>query len=79
MGRICNETEDQRELLEGNLACLGNCLVLLDLAIGRVEAAEKISRQSAILGPARADLERVKALIYRVQALLAAPPLSRNQ
>jgi hypothetical protein len=79
MGRICNESEDEREWIEGNLAMLGNAIVLLELAMGRVETAAQISRQSAILEPAKDDLCRAKSLILRVQCLLAGAAKSRMQ
>lgn len=79
MGRICDDKEAERELVEGNLAMLGNAIVLLELAADRIDAAAKISRQAAILEPAKEDLVKVKRLIQRVQGVLAGAAKLRMQ
>ena len=56
MARIKNDVEEAREIEEGNLACLGNAIVLLDLVDERMAVAMQISRQGALLEPARGDL-----------------------
>jgi hypothetical protein len=71
MARKPNDIEDLREIEEGNLACLGNAIVLLDLVDERVAVAVQISRQAGLLGPARGDLRRIRALLRMVQGRLA--------
>lgn len=79
MARIPDDTEAQRELVEGNLACIGNAIVLVELVTERVARAEQISRQASLLGPARSDLGRIKALLCLVQSRLAVPVRRKQQ
>ena len=71
MARKRNDVSQELEIQEGYLACLGNAIVLLDLVDVRMAVAVQISRQAALLGPARGDLRRIKVLLRRVQAQLA--------
>lgn len=72
MARIPDQIENKRELVEGDLACLGNALILLRLVAERVDQAVKISRQADLLSPAQEDLKKSIYLIRSVQARLAA-------
>lgn len=59
------------ELAEGQLATLGNTLVLLDLIGHRIDVAIQRSTASNILTPAIADLDRAIDLIRCVQHQLS--------
>lgn len=67
MGRIANTAEAQREQVEGDLACLGNAIVLLQLVDERIRVAARLGNQQMLL-PAIDDLQRIRNLIARVQS-----------
>jgi hypothetical protein len=70
---VRDDIEEIREEVEGNLACLGNVLVLLCLVQERLDQAVKTSRQADLLLPAVADLRSMERLIRRVQRGLCRP------
>lgn len=71
MPRLKDSIEGVREDIEGNLACLGNALVLLRLVEERLDLAVRSSRQADLLRPAVDDLRNMEQLIRRVQAGLS--------
>jgi hypothetical protein len=66
MGRVADRLEHGREDVEGDLGCLGNALVLVELVKERVSVAAGYGQQS-ILAPALGDLDAADALIRRTQ------------
>lgn len=71
MPRLSDSVESAREGIEGNLACLGNVLVLLRLVEERLVLAVRTSRQADLLQPAVDDLANMERLIRRVQSRLS--------
>ena len=72
MPRPLKEVELQREGLEGQLACLGNALILIDLVTYRVGSAIDFIGQTPMLAPALDDLGDVKRLICQTQTMIKA-------
>lgn len=70
MARPIKEVELQREGLEGQLACLGNALILIDLITFRVGSAIEYTGQGPMLGPAIDDLTHLKGLLNRTQGMI---------
>lgn len=70
MARPTKETETLREGLEGQLACLGNALNLLDLVTYRIGSAIDYTGQGRMLYPALEDLDNVKHLLTRTQGMI---------
>jgi len=70
VGRPIKEIEVMREDLEGQLACLGSALNLLDLVTYRVGSAIEYIGQRGMLNPALEDIDNVKQLLTHTQGLI---------
>ncbi len=72
MARPTREVEIRREGLEGQLACLGNALFLIDLLTFRVGSAIDYTGQGPMWGPALDDLSHLKYLLNHTQDMIKA-------
>jgi hypothetical protein len=71
MPRIADSLESKREDVEGQMACLGNALVLIDLTVERLGVAIQYGPQVGLLVPAVQDLQMARRLVRRAQRLAA--------
>lgn len=72
VARPTKANEIKREQLEGQLACLGTALVIINLVNHRIGSAITYTGLSNMLSPAIEDLDRVKSLLVRTQKTIKA-------
>jgi hypothetical protein len=70
VARPTKEIELRREQLEGQLACLGSALVLIQLAEERVGVAIRYIGHVQLLNPAIEDLSTARNHIRRAQGMV---------
>lgn len=71
MARIPNSREMVRERKEGQLACLGNALVRLELVDVRMRHILAAVGRGELISPAFEDLQSAEQLIVKAQRSIA--------